>query len=122
VALSSALALTLSYGALLSSPAGAATKWSVVASGHGSDALAITNAEVFKPVSVELKVSSASLVQWSVICFKGSKIIATEGKKSLNAPGLVRVTVTKSANNCQLGANALRSGTGMITLYIEAAK
>src|SRR5580658_6553582 len=90
-ALTSALALTLSYAVLLSSPAGASTNWSVVASGHGSDALAITNAEVVKPVKVELKVSSASLVQWSVICFKGSNIIATQGMTSLKAAGAVHL-------------------------------
>jgi hypothetical protein len=121
MALASTLSLTLSCGALFGNPASAATRWSVVASGHGSDALAVTYGEVVKPVNVELKVSDASVVQWSVICFKGSKILATQGKTSLKAAGTVQLKVTKSANNCQLGANALRSGTGKITLSIESA-
>jgi hypothetical protein len=121
--LTSALALTLSYGALFNAPASAGTKWKVVASGSttGLYALANTNAEVVSPVKIELKVTGASLVQWSMDCIKGSKVIPSKGKKSLKAAGTVQLKVTKSANNCQLAANAQNDGTGKITLSIESA-
>ncbi|MGB7103608.1 MAG: hypothetical protein WBD82_03335 [Acidimicrobiales bacterium] len=123
MALASAAVLTLGCGALLSAPASAGIKWTLLSSGKatGQYALANTNGEVVKPVKIELKVTGASLVQWSMDCFKGSKLIMTKGKSTLKAAGTVQLKITKSANNCQLAANAQNYGAGKITLSIESA-
>jgi hypothetical protein len=123
-ALASALTTALIFGALLSSPASATTNWSVVASVHntGQDALAITNGEAVKPSKIELKVTAASLVQWSMICYKGSELILTEGKTTFKAAGTVQLKITKAANNCQVATNAQNHGSGKIAVFIEAAR
>jgi hypothetical protein len=120
--LASALALTLSYGAMLSGPASAGTKWKVAASGHstGQYSLANANTEIQNPVKIEVTVTKASLLQRTIECTKGSKVIALpSGKKTLTGAGSVPLKITKSASNCQLAANAENDGTGTLKLSIK---
>jgi hypothetical protein len=122
VAVAGALALTLSYGAVLSAPASAGTKWKVAASGHSSGqySLANANTEIQNPVKIEVTVTQASLVQWTIYCTKGGKVITLPaGKTTLKAAGSVQLKITKSASNCQLAANAENDGTGTLNLSIK---
>jgi hypothetical protein len=122
VTLASALALTLSYGALFSAPASAGTKWKLVDSGKasGQNALANANGEVLNPKKIEVTVTAASFVQWTVECTKGGKLITLpSGKTTLKGAGSVQLKITKSAANCQLAASAENYGTGTIKLSIE---
>jgi hypothetical protein len=119
------LSLSLSGGALAlaTGPAGAATKWKVTSTGKASGqySLANTNAEILSPVKIELAVNKASLVQWSMDCVKGSKVVATKGKKTFVGAGTMQLKVTKSADNCELAANAQNYGSGTIKISIESA-
>ena len=118
------LSLLLSIGGLaIAAPAGAGTKWTVVSSGKatGSNSLANTNTEVMNPVKIEVTVTGPALVQWSMDCVKGSKVIMTKGKTTLKGAGAIKLKVAKSSNNCQLAANALNGGPGQLTLSIKSA-
>jgi hypothetical protein len=59
----------------------------------GSNSLANTNTEVMNPVKLELTVPA--LVQWSMDCVKGSKVIMTKGKTTLKGAGAVKLKVAR---------------------------
>lgn len=118
------LSLALSAGglALASAPASAGTKWKVAASGtsSGQNTLANANTEIQNPVKIEVTVSKAALVQWTVGCTKNGKyIMLPSGKATFTKAGYAAVKVTKSASNCAIAANAENYGTGTDKLSIK---
>jgi hypothetical protein len=118
------LSLLFSLGglAMASAPASAGTKWKVAASAtaKGLDKIAGTNTEILKPVKIEVTVTAASFVQWTIYCHKGGKLIMLpSGSKTLTAAGSVQLKFPKSASDCEPSASAENSGTGSIKLSIE---
>jgi hypothetical protein len=122
--LAAALSLVLGLGVvtLAEFPASASTKWKVAASGKstGHYSLANANAEILNPVKIEVTVTQAALVQWSVDCTKGTTFIKyPSGKEMVTKAGSVPVKIAKSANSCAVAANAQNYGTGTDELSIE---
>ena len=117
------LGLSLSLGGLaIAGPAGASTKWKVVASGSiKANLVTDANAEIMNPAKIEVSVTGPGLVQWAMICVKGSKQIKTSGKETFTSSGTEQLKVAKSASECEVAANALNEGSGKLTLSIKTA-
>ena len=122
--LATVLSLVVALGgvAMSGTSAGAGTTWKVAASAKstGQYSLANANTEILNPVKVEVTVTQAALVQWSVDCTKGGKLVKfPSGKEMLKAAGSVHVKIAKSASVCAVAANAQNDGTGTDKLSIE---
>lgn len=119
--LATTISLALGIGAI-AAPASAGTKWKVAVSGKSTGQYSVANAntEILNPVKVEVTVTQGALVQWSVDCTKGGKLVKfPSGKEMLKAAGSVQVKIAKSASVCAVAANAQNDGTGADTLSIK---
>ena len=121
------VSLPLVVGGLWPQSAGASTL-RVVAKGHapGRYAVANTNGQIKHPSKIELSVSStpalSGLVQWSVECEKGSKLIPSKNyKKTVKLPATVVIAFTPSSSVCAVAANVQLLGSGTVTITLDAA-
>ncbi len=121
------VSLPLVIGGLWTPSAGAATLH-VVAKGHttGRYAVANTNGQIKHPSKIELIVSSkpalSGLVQWSVECEKGNKIIPSKNyKKTVKLPATVLIAFTPSSSVCAVAGNVQLLGSGTVTIALDAA-
>jgi hypothetical protein len=100
----------------------------VVATGHatGQYAVAEASGQILTPSNIELAVSSkpelSGLVQWTVGCEKGNKIIPSKSyKKTVKFPGVVKVKFTSSSSECTVAANVELDGSGKVTISLESS-
>lgn len=121
------VSLLLATGSALVVDAGASSI-RVVATSHatGQYAVAETSGQILKPSKIELAVSSkpelSGLVQWTVGCEKGDKVIPSKSyKKTVKFPAVVHVKYTASSSSCTVAANVQIDGSGKVTISHESS-
>ncbi|HVA52033.1 MAG TPA: hypothetical protein VNF05_00835 [Acidimicrobiales bacterium] len=120
--------LSLATGGLFVVAAGASSLHVVATSrATGQYAVAETSGQVLKPSKIEEVVSSkpelSGLVQWTVGCNKGNKVIPSKRyKKTVKFPAVVHVKFAASSSTCVVAANVQIDGSGKVTIALESSR